>query len=86
MCLLIFVFIHRIEIIYLKIDTVLLAMMSQRPHMKANCSGFRRNCEQRVVNRAGAVAAEAGGLSVRRLLRAEAFRDALWKTCLSSDI
>lgn len=64
-----------VEAVYLNIDTVPLAIMSQRPHMKANCSGFRRNCEQRVVNRAGGSgrgsrrAARAGSPACRGLQR-----------------
>lgn len=65
MHILIFLFIHWIEAVYFKIDTVLLAIMSQRPHVKTNCSGFRRNCEQRVVNGAG-----GSGSGSRRAVRA----------------
>ena len=79
---LVFLFVHWVEAIYLKIDAAPLAIRSRRPHMQANCSGFRRSCEQQAVNVAGAAAAEAGGLSVRALLHAETFRGALWTTCV----
>lgn len=53
MHILIFIFLHWGEAIYLKIDTVPLAIMSRRSYMKGNCSDSRRNCEQQAVNRAG---------------------------------